>query len=234
MRPVRTRVLVVEDDEGICSYLTAILPREAYEVCRAATGEEALTLTSSQCPDLILLDLGLPDVDGNRIIERLRQWTQVPIVVISARSLEEDKAKALDLGADDYLVKPFGEVELKARMRAALRHRQTNARHPVSPDGAAHIRDLTIDYDRKRAYMGERDAMLTPNEFRILAILGRSAGEIVTYRELLRELWGPYTGTDNKILRVHMAAIRRKIEPNPGEPQYIFTEAGLGYRLIAE
>ena len=231
MRSIKTKVLVVEDDPGICSYLTAILSGKEYEVYLAGTGEAAVRLTSSHCPDLILLDLGLPDLDGNRVIERLREWSQVPIIVISARAMEEDKAKALDLGADDYLVKPFGEVELNARMRTALRHRYGNARHPLSPDGMMQIGDLVIDYNRKKVFIAGRDAALTPNEFRILSILGRSPGEIVTYSEILREMWGPYIGTDNKILRVHMAAIRRKIEPIPGEPQYIFTEPGLGYRL---
>lgn len=234
MRSIRTKVLVAEDDPGICSYLRAILPQEDYEVFLAAAGETAISLATSQCPDLILLDLGLPDLDGNQVIRRLREWSRVPIIVISARSLEEDKARALDLGADDYLVKPFGEVELKARMRTALRHGMNSESRPLSPDGLVTIRWLAIDYKKKRVFVGGRDANLTPNEFRILAILGRCPGEIVTYRELLKEMWGPYTGSDNKILRVHMAAIRRKIEPNPGEPVYIFTETGLGYRLAAE
>ena len=231
MRSIKTKVLIVEDDPGICSYLTAILSGKEYEIILAGTGEAAVRLMSSQCPDLILLDLGLPDLDGNCVIEQLRGWSRVPIIVISARAMEEDKAKALDLGADDYLVKPFGEVELKARIRTALRHRQGSAGHPLSPDGVVRIGELIIDYNRKKVFISGRDASLTPNEFRILSILGRSPGEIVTYREILREMWGPYMGTDNKILRVHMAAIRRKIEQNAGEPQFIFTEPGLGYRL---
>ena len=234
MRSVKTKVLIIEDDPGIVSYLKAILSSAEYDAAAAGTGEAALGLASSFCPDIVLLDLGLPDQDGTRIIGRLREWSRAPIIVISARAMEEDKAEALDLGADDYLVKPFGEVELKARMRTALRHLQAGGTGmAVSPEGTLSVRGLTIDYRRKRVFVSGRDANLTPNEFRILSILGRCAGEVVTYRELLREIWGPYMGTDNNILRVHMASIRRKIEPDPGEPQYIFTEPGLGYRLAS-
>ena len=233
MTAIHTRILVIEDDEGICTYLHSLLTREKYEVYKARTGSEALFLATSQCPDLILLDLGLPDIDGTAIISSIRQWSRVPIIVISARLLEEDKARALDLGADDYLAKPFGSIELMARIRAALRRTSSPQEGPVVQNGVLSLGQLQIDFSQHKVFFNQQDVHLTPNEFRILAFLARTPGEIVTYKQLLRELWGPYTGNDNKVLRFHMAAIRRKIEPNPSEPQYLFTEPGLGYRLCS-
>ena len=201
------KVLVVQDDAGICKFLKTTLTANGYEVLVTSTGQQALEIISSHCPDCILLDLGLPDMDGNRIIENVRSWTTTPIIVISARSTEEDKAYALDLGADDYLIKPFGTIELLARIRTALRHTRTaRDNDSISLGGVYRVGDLTIDY-RKHS------------------------GQVVTYKTMLRELWGPYASRDNKILRVHMANIRRKIEPNPDEPIYIFTEVGVGYRM---
>ena len=234
MTTIKTRILIIEDDDGISTYLSSLLTHEGYDVTTAVTGKEGLLLATSRCPDLVLLDLGLPDMDGNEIISALRKWSRIPIIIISARLMEEDKAAALDLGADDYLVKPFGSVELLARIRAAIRRTFSSKDAPPAEDGLLTIRSLSIDYAQKKVSFDGKDVHLTPNEFRILALLGRSAGEIVPYRQLLRELWGPYTGTDNKILRVHMAAIRRKVEPNPAEPQYLFTEPGLGYRLAGK
>ena len=229
---MRYKILIVEDDAGIRKFLSMALAAEGYDTIETNAGEKALEIISSHCPDLILLDLGLPDMDGNRIIESVRGWTKTPIVVISARGLEEDKARALDLGADDYLTKPFGNVELLARIRAALRHTRTTAEDDqIALNGVFRVNDLTIDYGRHRVYLGERDTNLTPNEFRIVALLGKHAGKVITYKSMLRELWGPQASSDNKILRVHMASIRRKIEPNPDEPAYIFTETGVGYRM---
>lgn len=229
---MRNKILIVEDDPGIRKFLRAALEAEGYDALEEATGGGALAVISSHCPELILLDLGLPDMDGSQLIESVRRWTKTPIVVISARGLEEDKARALDLGADDYLVKPFGSIELLARIRAALRHTRTTAENDeIALTGALHVNDLTIDYARHRAYLAGRDVNLTPNEFRIVALLGKHAGRVITYKAMLRELWGPQANGDNKILRVHMASIRRKIEPNPDEPRYIFTETGVGYRM---
>ena len=229
---MRNKTLIVEDDSGIRKFLRAALETEGYDAIETSTGESALGIIASHCPDLILLDLGLPDMDGNRIIESVRSWTKTPIVVISARGLEEDKARALDLGADDYLTKPFGNIELLARIRAALRHTRTTAEDDqIALSGVFCVNDLTIDYGKHRAYMAGRDTNLTPNEFRIVALLGKHAGKVITYKAMLRELWGPQASSDNKILRVHMASIRRKIEPNPDEPAYIFTETGVGYRM---
>lgn len=229
---LKDKVLIVEDDPGISKFLKLNLAAHGYDVILLSTGKEALEIIPSQCPDCILLDLGLPDMDGSVIIERVRSWTKTPIIVISARNTEDNKAEALDLGADDYLTKPFGTVELLARIRAALRHtRTTSENDEIAIDGRYHIKDLCIDYRKRRVYLGEHDTGLTPNEFRIVALLGKHAGQVLTYRQMLRELWGPSASSDNKILRVHMANIRRKIEPNPDEPMYIFTEVGVGYRM---
>lgn len=229
---MRDKILIVEDDPGICKFLKMTLNANDYDVIITETGKTAMEIIPSHCPDLILLDLGLPDMDGNTIIQSVRSWTKTPIVVISARATEMDKATALDLGADDYLTKPFGTVELLARIRAALRHTRTTAENDgIALNGIFRTGELEIDYRKHRVYRGGQDMNLTPNEFRIVALLGKHAGQVLTYRQILRELWGPSASTDNKILRVHMANIRRKIEPNPDEPIYIFTEVGVGYRM---
>lgn len=229
---IRNKILVIEDDAGICKFLKATLSAQAYDVIISNTGREALEMISSHCPDCILLDLGLPDMDGNTIIQNARTWTKTPIIVISARSMEEDKAYALDLGADDYLTKPFGTIELLARIRTALRHtRTTSGDDGIAINGVYSVGALQIDYRKHKVFLMGEDTHLTPNEFRIVALLGKYAGQVLTYKYMLKELWGPLTNQDNKILRVHMASIRRKIEPNPSEPRYIFTEVGVGYRM---
>ena len=230
--PNDTRVLVVEDDAGISRFLKQTLMTNGYDVLEAFTGKQAIHLIQSCCPDCILLDLGLPDMDGNEIIQSVRSWTRTPIVVVSARGMEQDKATALDLGADDYLIKTFGTIELLARIRTALRHTRTSAENDsIALNGTYVTGDLTIDYRKYRVYLAGQDVNLTPNEYRIVALLGQHAGRVVTYRSMMLELWGPFACRDNKILRVHMANIRRKIEPDPDSPRYIFTEAGVGYRL---
>ena len=232
---IRNKIMIIEDDPGICTFLKTTLLAEGYDAIIVSSGKGALELIASHCPDCILLDLGLPDMDGNRIIESVRSWTPTPIIVISARSMEKDKARALDLGADDYITKPFGTIELLARILTALRHTHTTAESGViALNGQYHVGALTIDYRKHRVYMAGEDVHLTPTEFKIVGLLGKHAGRVMTYRAMLQELWGPSASTDNKILRVHMASIRRKIEPNPNEPQYIFTEVGVGYRMAEE
>ncbi|MBE6954694.1 MAG: response regulator transcription factor [Ruminococcaceae bacterium] len=234
MAQLRDKILIVEDDTGILKFLKTTLTANNYDVVLTENGKDALAMIYSHCPDCILLDLGLPDMDGNTIIESVRSWAKTPIIVISARSTETDKATALDLGADDYLTKPFGTLELLARIRAALRHTRTTAENDeIALKGIYQVGDLRIDYNKHRAFLGEQDAGLTPNEFRIVALLGKHAGQVLTYKTILHELWGPSASSDNKILRVHMANIRRKIEPNPDEPCYIFTEVGVGYRMAS-
>lgn len=232
---VKNKVLIAEDDAGICTFLKTTLTGEGYDVIIANNGQVALGMISSHCPDCVLLDLGLPDMDGNQIIRDMRRWTHLPIIVISARSMEEDKAKALDLGADDYITKPFGTIELLARIRTALRHTQTiSEKNEIALTGSYSVGDLKIDYNKRRVYCGGEDVHLTPNEYRIVALLGKHAGRVLTYKSIMKEIWGPSASSDNKILRVHMAGIRRKIEPFPNEPRYIFTEVGVGYRMAED
>ena len=232
---IRDKIILVEDDPSICQFLTTTLTANAYDVVLAETGKSALDMIASHCPDVILLDLGLPDMDGNDVIRQLRAWTRTPIIVLSARNTELDKATALDLGADDYLAKPFGTVELLARIRAALRHTRTNLENDeLALTGRYQVGDLAVDYKKHKVFLAGEDTHLTPNEYKIVALLGRRAGQVLTYKFMMKELWGPSVGSDNKLLRVHMANIRRKIEPNPLEPRYVFTEVGVGYRMADE
>lgn len=232
---IRDKIIIVEDDPSICQFLTTTLTANAYDVVLADTGKGALDIIASHCPDVILLDLGLPDIDGNDIIRQLRVWTRTPIIVLSARNTEQDKATALDLGADDYLSKPFGTVELLARIRAALRHTRTTLENDeLALTGRYQVGELVIDYKKHKVYLRDEDTHLTPNEYKIVALLGQHAGQVLTYKYMMKALWGPSVGSDNKLLRVHMANIRRKIEPNPLEPRYIFTEVGVGYRMADE
>ena len=224
--------MVVEDEKSIAHFISSVLSANGYEAMQARSGSEALSMISSHCPDLIILDLGLPDMDGLEILRQLRSWSSLPVVVVSARSHEKDKVTALDLGADDYLTKPFGTDELLARVRTAIRHtRTTLSNTQIAQSGKFVTGDLTIDYDKHQVLMNGQNAGLTVNEYKIVALLGKYAGKVLTYDFIIRELWGPKAKTDNQILRVNMANIRRKIEPTPGNPQYIFTEVGVGYRM---
>ena len=230
---IRDKILVVEDEKSISGFIQAILSANGYDVLQARTGSEAFSMISSHCPDLVVLDLGLPDLDGLEIIRSVRQWTQLPIIVVSARSHESDKVRALDLGADDYITKPFGAAELLARIRVAIRHTRLGASSKsVAAAGRFTAGELTIDYDKHRVMIAGENVHLTQNEYRIVALLGKCAGKVLTYDFILKELWGPQSKGGNQILRVNMANIRRKIEKNPAEPQYIFTEVGVGYRMI--
>ena len=214
-------------------FIRAILTSNGYDVIVAHSGSEAFSMISSHCPDLVVLDLGLPDIDGMDIISSVRQWTQLPILVVSARSHEKDKVEALDRGADDYITKPFCAAELLARVRVAIRH----TRLGIGGEGGAasgkfSAGDLVIDYDKHQVLIAGENTHLTQNEYRIVALLGKCAGKVLTYDFIMKELWGPQSKGSNQILRVNMANIRRKIEKNPAEPQYIFTEVGVGYRMI--
>ena len=229
---LREKILVIEDEKTISRFICTILNSNGYETMQARTGEEALSMISSHCPDLIILDLGLPDMDGTAILQGLRSWTSLPVVVVSARTHERDKVEALDLGADDYLTKPFGTDELLARVRTAIRHTRTTSEHSeIARLGTYTVGDLVIDYNKHQVLLGGENVHLTVNEFRIVALLGKFSGKVLTYAYIMKELWGPRADSDNQILRVNMANIRRKIEKNPAEPQYIFTEAGVGYRM---
>lgn len=230
----RVKILIIEDEKNILNFITSVLTAQEYQVISAVTGRDGLSQAASQCPDLILLDLGLPDMDGMRIIEKVRSWTSIPIIVISARTQEDDKVLALDQGADDYITKPFGNSELLARIRTALRHSnrmQTSdplAHRPYRSNG------LSIDFEKHQVTRDGQEIHLTQNEFKIVSLLAQNCGRVLTYDRLIEHIWGPYSENDNTILRVNMANIRRKLEPNPAEPVYIFTEIGIGYRMAEE
>ena len=225
-------VLVVEDDVGIGSFIETILTSNGYSVLRASGGRQALMLLTSHCPELMILDLGLPDLDGTQIIQSVRNWSKMPILVVSARTHEKDKVEALDLGADDYITKPFGSAELLARIRTALRHASADASAGMPLSGQFCAGDLVVDYNKMHVYLAGEDVHLTRNEYKIVALLSRYAGRVLTYDHILKNVWGPTSNGDNQILRVNMANIRRKIEKNPADPQYIFTEMGVGYRMV--
>lgn len=227
----RTVILIVEDDETICSFISAILTSNGYEVIKATRGKEAVSMTASYCPDLIVLDLGLPDMDGVEVLKTIRQWTGTPIVVVSARSHEREKVEVLDLGADDYITKPFGTAELLARLRAALRHSQRNLEH--SQLERISIGNLEINYEKRLVTISGKEIHLTPIEYKIIVLLSRHAGKVLTHDFIIKEVWGPYTN-EIQALRVNMANIRRKLEENPAEPKYIVTEVGVGYRMVEE
>ena len=229
---IREKILVVEDEKSIAHFISTVLANNGYEAMQARSGSEAISMISSHCPDLIILDLGLPDMDGLDILRQLRSWSSLPVVVVSARAHEKDKVTALDLGADDYLTKPFGTDELLARVRTAIRHTRTaSGNDEIAQKGTYTVRELTIDYNKHQVLKNGQNVRLTLSEFRIVALLGKYAGKVLTYDFIIRELWGPRASGDNQILRVNIANIRRKIEKNPAEPEYLFTEVGVGYRL---
>jgi two-component system KDP operon response regulator KdpE len=224
-----TRVLVVDDEPQILRALGINLRARGYDVDLAATGEQALQLAAGDHPDVVVLDLGLPGIDGIEVIEGLRGWTRVPIIVLSVRDREEDKVAALDAGADDYVTKPFGMNELLARMRAALR-RVTPADEPA----VVETPDFVIDLAARRVTRAGAEVRLTATEWYILEVLVRNAGRLVTQRQLLQEVWGPKYETETNYLRVYVGQIRRKLEPVPSEPRYFLTAARMGYRFEPE
>lgn len=225
-------IVIVEDEYNISSFVSAVLQANGFDTMVARNGAEAIILITSHCPDLVLLDLGLPDMDGQGIIENVRGWSNVPIIVVSARTRERDKVKALESGADDYITKPFGTSELLARIRTALRHVQLREGEQAQRQtGVFHTGDLEVDYDKRRVYVNGEDAHLTQNEYKIVALLSKYSGRVLTYDSIIKHIWGPNAKQGNQILRVNMANIRRKIEPSTAEPRYIMTEMGVGYRM---
>ena len=215
-------IVIVEDEYNISSFVSAVLQANGFDTMVARNGAEAIILITSHCPDLVLLDLGLPDMDGQGIIENVRGWSNVPIIVVSARTRERDKVKALESGADDYITKPFGTSELLARIRTALRHVQLREGEQAQRQtGVFHTGDLEVDYDKRRVYVNGEDAHLTQNEYKIVALLSKYSGRVLTYDSIIKHIWGPNAKQGNQILRVNMANIRRKIEPSTAEPRYI-------------
>lgn len=231
---IRKKVLIVDDEPGICYILETVLNSSGYDVKTASTGASALTVAESNCPDVVLLDLGLPDMDGMEVLRRLREWVSVPVIVVSARGNESAKVAALENGADDYISKPFGTQELLARIRVALRHADGSMANTGVEQGQYAVGGLVIDYGKYRVYVDGVDVNLTQNEFKIVSLLGKFAGRVLTYDFLIKSLWGPNAAADNQILRVNMANIRRKVEKVPAAPRYILTEVGVGYRLADE
>ena len=222
-------VLLIEDDPQIRRFLRAALAAEDYQFHEAFTAEEGIAQAAARQPDLVLLDLGLPDRDGLEVIRGIRQWSQMPIVVLSARGQEKDKIAALDLGADDYVAKPFAVGELLARIRAALRR---SAR--LATDGADTVirfGDVQADFEKRSITVRGEEVHLTPNEFKLLQVLIKHAGRVVTQRQLLNEVWGPQHTEQSQYLRVYVAQLRRKLERDPARPRYLQTEPGVGYRL---
>jgi two-component system KDP operon response regulator KdpE len=226
-----TRVLVVDDEPQILRALGINLRARGYDVDLAPDGEHALTLAASHHPDVVVLDLGLPGIDGVEVIRGLRGWSTVPIVVLSVRDGERDKVSALDAGADDYVSKPFSVGELIARMRVALRHTARVAQDTSAPFT---VGDLRVDLVRRRVFVGEREVRLTPIEYRLLTTLIRHAGKVVTHRQLLKEVWGPPYADQAQYVRVYMGQLRRKLCADPARPRYLVTEPGVGYRLAVD
>ena len=225
-------VVVIEDEAQIRRFLRAALAGQGYRVFEADTGEDGLIEAASRQPDVVIVDLGLPDIDGLQVIARLREWSTVPVIVLSARGQEPDKVAALDAGADDYLSKPFGVGELLARMRVALRHGARGERD--SPDAVFTLGGLVVDQGRRRVSVDGAEVHLTPIEYRLLATLVRHAGKVMTHRQLLQEVWGPNATEHAHYLRVYMAHLRRKVEADSAQPRYLLTEPGVGYRLADE
>ncbi|ATZ23970.1 response regulator [Streptomyces lavendulae] len=225
-----TRVLVVDDEPQIVRALVINLKARRYEVDAAADGAQALELAAARHPDVVVLDLGLPDMDGVEVIKGLRGWTRVPILVLSARHSSDEKVEALDAGADDYVTKPFGMDELLARLRAAVRRAEPTA-GAGEDEVVVETEGFTVDLAAKKAVREGRDVRLTPTEWHLLEVLVRNGGKLVSQKQLLQEVWGPSYGTETNYLRVYMAQLRRKLEADPSHPRHFITEPGMGYRF---
>ena len=225
MNEVPVRVLVVDDEPAVRRFLRSSLQTRGYQISEAQTGEEAISSVAASRPDIILLDIGLPDLSGVEVTRVLREWCSIPIIMLSVRDQEQDKVAALDAGADDYLTKPFGLNELLARLRASLRRVQQNPDEPVLSSGP-----LRIDLASRQVSLDGSPVQLTPTEYDILRVLARQSGKVLTHKHLMREVWG-HVDHDLHTLRVNVSNLRRKIEPDPGRPQFLITEPGVGYRF---
>lgn len=225
-------ILVVEDDAQIRSFICYALQSEGFRYVTSTTAQGALNTLVSEQIDLMILDLGLPDFDGTDVIRKVREWSEMPIIVVSARDQDKEKVNALDIGADDYLTKPFSALELLARIRVALRHlcKQSGAQQQQT----AQVGDLRIDYANRLVYLNQKAIHTTPMEYSLLTLLFKNAGKVLTTGYIIKEIWGVGYGNDTQALRALMAGLRRKIESNPAKPRYIMTEIGVGYRLVNE
>lgn len=226
------RILVIEDEPQIRRFLRVSLLAQGYRLIESETGADGLVQAASHVPDLIILDLGLPDIDGMEVLQQVRGWSSVPVIILSARGQEKDKVHALDAGANDYLTKPFGVNELLARIRAALRAAAQQAGEPGQ--SIFKVGDLCIDLLRRQVFVGDVEKHLTPLQYRLLTVLAKHAGCVLTHKQLLKEVWGPDSAYENHYLRVFVGQLRQKIEADSARPRYLLTEPGVGYRLVAE
>ena len=233
MGEIHPIILIVEDEAQMRRFLRTSLANQGYRIVEATTGEEAVLRARAHNPDLVLLDLGLPDMDGIEVARQLRQWMRAPIVIVSARGQEDDKVRALDEGADDYLTKPFGAKELMARIRVALRH-AAHAGAPATPDGVLVAGDIRLDLEKRMVHVGQEEVHLTPIEYKLLTVLMKAAGKVLTHRQILRTVWGPTNAENTQYLRVYMTQLRHKLERDPARPKHLLTEPGVGYRLRAD
>lgn len=224
-------ILIVEDDAQIRNFISYALKQEGFSFHAASSAQMAMSILVSQKIDLMLLDLGLPDFDGMEVIKKVREWSEVPIIVVSARDQDKEKAAALDLGADDYLTKPFSATELMARIRVAIRHLHQTARSQSQPEIT--VGGLTIDFDKRQVYLDGETLHVTPLEYNLLGLFFKNIGKVLTTQYIIKELYGVGYGNDTQALRALMAGLRRKIEPVPAKPRYILTEIGVGYRLVS-
>ncbi len=227
-------ILVVEDEKPIRNFMCVSLETQGYKCIEAPTGRSAIAMAASHNPDIIIADLGLPDIDGIEVIKKIRQITNATIIVVSARGREREKVEALDSGADDYVTKPFSVAELLARIRVVLRHCIQEGQAADCGQGGFSIGELKIDFDKHRISLSDNEIHLTPIEFKLISLMAKNPGRVLTHKFILREIWGSFSGDETQSLRVFMANIRRKIEKNPAHPRYIFTEVGVGYMLADE
>jgi two-component system, OmpR family, KDP operon response regulator KdpE len=230
---IKPMVLIVEDDETIGNFITAILTANGYSIIKTKQGKTVGELIASHAPDIILLDLGLPDMDGMEVLKGIRTWSKTPVIIVTARGHEREKVEAFDLEADDYIVKPFGTSELLARIKTSLRHNMKLVQSGSNLSGKVTVGELEIDEIKRIVTLSGEKIHLTPIEHKIIVLLAQNIGKVLTHDYIIKEIWGPYAN-EKQALRVNMANIRRKIESNPGEPKYILTEMGVGYRMAEE
>lgn len=225
-----TSILIIEDDSKITNFMSMALKAKGYHIITASTGKDGILAFCTQSPDIIILDLGLPDIDGNEIIKEVRKVSQIPILIVSAREFDNDKISALDLGANDYVTKPFSMGELLARVRVMERFIIKDIY--TNKESIYHFDELTVDTERRRIFLGQEEVHLTPLEYKLLILLVTNCGKVVTHRHIMKEVWGYSESGDSKSIRVCMTSLRRKIEKDPSHPRFILTEIGIGYRFV--
>lgn len=232
MSKLKETILIVEDDLQIRNFIVYSLKNEGYNTKIATTGTQAMNILVAETVDMVILDLGLPDIDGLDVLQKLREWSEIPVIIVSARDQDKEKAFALDMGADDYLTKPFSSTELLARIRVAIRHMKR--RENLKKQSVMQVKGLKIDLEKRLVYLDDQEVHMTPMEYTMLSLLMKNRGKVVTTAAIIKELWGPGYGQDTQALRTLMAGLRRKVEKIPAKPQYIMTEIGVGYRMTED